>query len=76
MLYDFMTPQYRTDNTKLDPQLSAGLDVIAQANAMGYLSEVVRTDIQELLVMDGWSPKQVQDVINAQVNGQSAGAEF
>jgi hypothetical protein len=76
MLYDFMTPQYRTDNAQLDPKLSTGLDVIAQANAMGYLSDLVRTDIQELLAMDGWSPKQVQDVINAQLNGQTAGAEF
>jgi hypothetical protein len=72
ILYDFMTPEYRTGGNPLDDkQMQSSLSLIYDANATGMLTDIMRKNIQELLAMDGWSPVQVQKVIQAQLNGQN-----
>jgi len=71
ILYDFMTPQYRTGKELTDPDMMNGLSLIYDANQTGMLTSIMKQDITELLSMDGWTPAQVDQVIKAQINGQN-----
>jgi hypothetical protein len=71
ILYDFMTPQYRTGKELSDPDMRNGLSLIYDANQTGMLTSIMKQDIAELLSMDGWSQEQVDQVIKAQINGQN-----